>query len=255
MNNLLTFHGGPDKHYIQYGQLVNFREACTRLIRQAVGVGVFNRIIYFNDQHLQKDNLFWSQHAEFIRTHPKGYGYWLWKPYIIKEILSQLNEHEILLYCDAGCEIDIRDRGTIQRMLEQVKTDLIVASEVGAEWGYERMWCKKDLYHSLGISDDDPILKTPQRQATAICLIKCDQTVRLVDRWYQLACNYHLLDDTPSLIPNLPDFREHRHDQAIFSLLIKQANIFSQFPIQEAICLYRTKNGQSKIRDVPSHPK
>lgn len=30
----------------------------------------------------------------------------------------------------------------------------------------------------------------------------------------------HLVDDSPSLLPNAHGFKEHRHDQSIFSLLM-----------------------------------
>ena len=33
--------------------------------------------------------------------------------------------------------------------------------------------------------------------------------------------DFSLLDDTPSKSPNLKGFQEHRHDQAIFSLLFE----------------------------------
>ena len=36
----------------------------------------------------------------YAKSHNKGYGYWIWKPYIIKEALSTMNENDILLYVD-----------------------------------------------------------------------------------------------------------------------------------------------------------
>ena len=37
--------------------------------------------------------------------------------------------------------------------------------------------------------------------------------------------NYRFVDDSPSRVPNAPSFKEHRHDQSILSLLLKQANV------------------------------
>ncbi len=34
-------------------------------------------------------NKFWKKHGTFIESNPRGYGYWLWKPFIIKETLQQ----------------------------------------------------------------------------------------------------------------------------------------------------------------------
>jgi hypothetical protein len=251
----VTFHGGSDNYYDQYGQLVNYHDACQRLLRQASAIRLFDRLVYANGQHLHMDPQFWPKHGHFVELHTKGYGYWIWKPYIIRQILSQIADNDLLLYCDAGCEIDLRDKEKINQVFEKTKTDLIVGSEVGPEWGCEEMWCKKDLCYFLGIGNSDPILRTPQRQACALCILKCRKTLQLVDEWYQLACRYHLLDDSPSNLPNSSNFREHRHDQSIFSLLTKKHKLFSDYSIHEAICLYRTKNGNSKIRDKVSHNK
>ena len=37
---------------------------------------------------------------------------------------------------------------------------------------------------------------------------------------YNAMCNYHLIDDSPSIISNDPSFIEHRHDQSIFSIFV-----------------------------------
>ena len=39
-----------------------------------------------------------------------------------------------------------------------------------------------------------------------------------------------LIDDTPSEVAELPEFIEHRHDQSIFSLLVKQSNQHAIIP-------------------------
>jgi hypothetical protein len=51
---------------------------------------------------------------------------------------------------------------------------------------------------------------------------KTEKTIRFLTEWYELACNYHLIDDSPSILKNDPTFCEHRHDQSIFSLLCKK---------------------------------
>jgi hypothetical protein len=36
----------------------------------------------------------------------RGYGYWIWKSQIIKQHMDLLNDGEILLYCDAGSQLN-----------------------------------------------------------------------------------------------------------------------------------------------------
>ena len=39
--------------------------------------------------------------VNYAKSYSKGYGYWVWKPYIIKEALSTINENDVLLYVEA----------------------------------------------------------------------------------------------------------------------------------------------------------
>ena len=52
---------------------------------------------------------------------------------------------------------------------------------------------------------------------------KSPQAMAFVQEWLSLAKTeaYHFLDDSPSVTQNDPCFREHRHDQSIFSVLTK----------------------------------
>jgi hypothetical protein len=43
-----------------------------------------------------------------------------------------------------------------------------------------------------------------------------------MDEWYKHSCNYHLITDHHSVLPNADGFIEHRHDQSLFSLLMKK---------------------------------
>jgi hypothetical protein len=45
--------------------------------------------------------------------------------------------------------------------------------------------------------------------------------MNFIKDWYKLACNYHLIDDSLSKEENHQYFKDHRHDQSIFSLLLK----------------------------------
>lgn len=50
-------------------------------------------------------------------------------------------------------------------------------------------------------------------------------TIHLVNEWLSLAMNPQLINDAPSIMPEDPAFIDHRHDQAIWSLLIKKWGI------------------------------
>ena len=50
----------------------------------------------------------------------------------------------------------------------------------------------------------------------------------ILRKWIEIIdADFSLIDDTPSKSPNTPDFIEHRHDQAIFSILCKLNNVYT----------------------------
>jgi hypothetical protein len=61
--------------------------------------------------------------------------------------------------------------------------------------------------------------------ATSFVMKKCDVTINFVKEWYDICGmeQYHYLTDSQSREGNNDlSFREHRHDQSIFSLLCKK---------------------------------
>lgn len=203
----LTFGGGSD----------NFISACKRLTRQASRSWNFDHCYEFTDRDLKTDTDFWSTHGSWIEDNPKGYGYWIWKPYLINKVFNTLEDGDILLYLDAGCEIDKSCASEMPKYFNLVKSYNIIATSTHRP---ECLWTKFDLFYEL---DALNYAGSPQVQAGAIMFYVGEVTRNLVLNWYQIACdtNYHWIDNTPSVLPNFPNFEEHRHDQSIFSLLCK----------------------------------
>jgi len=108
-------------------------------------------------------------------------------------------------------------------------------------------WNKHDLLEYLRISLDDPMLLTNQIQSGTILLIKNSINMQIMNEWYTIANHYHLIDDSPSILPNSVMFREHRHDQSIFSLLIKKHQVLSKTTLEKAIHIIRNRSGISQL--------
>jgi hypothetical protein len=53
-------------------------------------------------------------------------------------------------------------------------------------------------------------------------LEKNPNTDFMANEWLNEMQHYNLIDDSPSKTPNHPSFRENRHDQSIFSCLLKK---------------------------------
>lgn len=234
-------------HFITFGSHYTFVDAAVRLCRQAQSTKMFTEITGYTADYLRKDKVFWKKHGDFIVKHRRGFGYWIWKPYIILKTLNQMKEGDILLYLDCGFEIDISEKNDLQQYIDLVKTDKIVGSDSKC---IEKEWNKRDLIDFLDM-DNDGYLLTTQRQSGAFFILVCEDTKRLMEEWYTLACDYHLIDDSPSVLPNYEVFKEHRHDQSVISLLTKKYNIWSDTFIDTPYikCL-RNRSGVSQLNKL-----
>lgn len=230
------------KYFLTFGSHNNYLDACFRLYKQAYALNLFDKVLFYEKTYLEKDTYFRTKHGDFIKSNSRGYGYWLWKPYLIKKTMDTMKDGDILMYLDCGCEIDINKKDLIKEFFEIVKNDYIIGSLTCIEKEYVKM----DLLIELDMLKDDSINHW-QHEAGALLFLINDKTRTIVNKWYELSSNYHLIDDTPSVFPNFDCFIDHRHDQSIFSLLTKKYNIFSKKNICDIIEYDRNKTKKSKF--------
>lgn len=212
---LLTFGAGSKRYY----------DAICRLKKQAESFP-FDKIITYNDLDLiQKFPDFWSQHKDFILNSPRGFGYWLWKPFIMLETMKTLKEGDILVYIDCGCELNIKGLDRFKEYLNTVKKNnslLFHLEEKHTEW----QWNKMDLISHLGMQDHKSLF-LPQTVGGIQLHKCCKENIKFLEEYYNTCCKYNLIDDSPSKIPNTSQFIEHRHDQSVASLLAKKYNYYA----------------------------
>ena len=195
----------------------DFRAAGRRIARQAVKTKIFDKVYRYDYASLKSNHPdYWRQHNQFILSNRRGGGYWIWKSFIIQTVLSVLEEDEVLVYCDAGCEID-------ERLIEnfsKINPGDFDATLFEIEGHSNEAWTNALTLKALGASPE--ICKSNQLVATAI-LIKNNLSSRsLVQEWMRLCHSYghalvvDLKNDQRSV------FREHRHDQSILSIIARQ---------------------------------
>jgi hypothetical protein len=231
----ITFGGG--------GQ--NFIDAGERLVKQIARTKLFDEEILYTDEYLKKDEYFWNKHGEFIENNKRGYGHWLWKPYITKITMDKMKDGDILFYLDSGCEFEFKKKDVLQQFFEYVKSDLLIGTATDLA---ECQWTKMDLLAHFGACDEY-FSRSYQRQGGTNLFLVCDKTRDFVNKWYETCCNYHLIDDSPSIIPNHPWFRDHRHDQSVYSILFKKYNFCYNHSLYECIRCNRNKSGISEIEN------
>ena len=166
--------------------------------------------------------------------------------------METMKDDDILLYLDCGCEIGGSKHLLIPRFFNDIKKDKIIGTLTDPGL-YEKEWCKMDLLLYFDMQDSN-LIHHSQHQGGAIMFYICEKTKFIVDLWYNTSCDYHMIDDSPSIKTNLNCFKEHRHDQAIFSLITKKYNIYSNKSLHKCIYYLRNRSGFSKLGGHLKYP-
>ncbi len=175
-------------------------------------------------------NLFGSESNDFktfnnnIYNHIRGSGYWLWKPYIIYRTLFECYADDIVIYTDAGLLFE----NSVKHLISAMSGDVMVFDN---RWKHGD-WCKMDVLEAMGCNHPDFINHT-QLQASCIILKNTGFARNFIKEWLCWCMMPGFIDDSPSKLPNIEGFREHRHDQAILTnLAFKYKLQFHWWPVQ-----------------------
>lgn len=234
---VITF-GGPSRNYY---------DAVDRVCCQARAFEMFDKVIGYTDRDLKDDKIFWNDHKDFIENNARGYGYWIWKPYLILKILNELNDNDLLLYVDCGCELNIKGKDKMVEFINKVDEKLIIGTRANSD---DTNFTKKDTIIYFNMENSDK-LATQHMQPGCVLMKKCETIVNLYSKFYDACRNYHLIDDSPSIEPNFDNFIEHRHDQSIFNMLVKKLNLhnydFEHLTSDYPVLPIRNKSGISTL--------
>jgi len=162
--------------------------------------------------------------SDFARLHPRGYGYWVWKPWVILQVMKQVKPGDVVFYLDAGCTVHTSS-----------------ASRLRYEWYIERIrhqgtllfqqkyrefnWTKRVVIERFQISKED--LESGQVLAGIQGHLVSQSNIELIQEWLH-ACTFNsgrLLVDVKNISIEDEGFIEHRHDQSVLSCLAKSRKI------------------------------
>ncbi|MDE0003829.1 MAG: hypothetical protein OXQ29_14160 [Rhodospirillaceae bacterium] len=193
--------------------------ACRRVSSAAaLQIGGFDRVIEMSPTDLSTD--FRRRYAHHLR-HPLGAGYWVWKPHVIERALAGCGDDDCLFYCEAGVAFTAA-ADPLVALLRSSQTGVLTFAN---HW-LERQWTKRDAFEALGCAapafTDSPQVVSGlsgwrRRRPEALDLLR---------EWLCLMAEERLVANGPSRSgPEHPSFREHRHDQSLFSVLCKRRGI------------------------------
>ena len=215
-----SFRGKDHVSGKRNNEYFRFDIAIKRLQTEAEYSGFFNTIDIYNELNCPGID----KYSEFINKSNRGYGYYIWKPLVILDMMNKYKENSIIIYADSAFSV-IRDNSTVElfnKYINDVNThpshrlgflDSLVQYEV----------TKQDLFEYMEMNEEK--YKTSKQLYGGLqFLLNNNENRKLIEEWLEImnVDNHHLLDDTPSKSTNHPGFKFHLHDQSIIGLLKKK---------------------------------
>ncbi|WP_340300709.1 hypothetical protein [Roseobacter sp. HKCCD5988] len=237
--HLITFSEGSER----------YRDAGRRVISQARRIKEIDL-----SEHLTAKDLdieYFKLFHNFPERYPTGYGLYSWKPYLVNKKLNDINTGDILIYIDAGCELNrfgSKKFSDYLNLLRDKPAIFFKLPYLQSEWSKDSdILCPKDMRNSMY-----------QISATVFLMRKCDETLSLIDNWLRVCANNDgdLLKDPVTQQPS--SYRSHRHDQSCLTICINEDDFYVLNDRETWDCdprrlkampflAFRNRTGRSKI--------
>lgn len=212
-------------NFVTFGDSNGFKRSIVRIASEAKQMGVFTNIWACNEHAL--DQRFRQQHKAFMVNNKRGYGYYIWKPQIILQCLRKTAPGATLVYADCGCELSPTGKPRLLQYIDMARNDSkgLLAFQMGHP---EKDWTKMDTILRVFPTPTEQLLNSGQILGGINVWIHRPETIAFLEEWVAICVEdgYHHVSDAPSRgARNAPSFREHRHDQSVFSLLCKKYGV------------------------------
>ena len=200
----------------------NYRAASRRVAREAGDTGLFHTSKGLSEKHLRLlIPTFWTAHKQVLKARVRGFGWYIWKPYFIHEMLNSIPEGDGLLYLDSGSTISAD-----KESLYQIASFLKIAEKfniVGSNSDpyIEQNYTSEDLMTYYKLTSRQRI--SNQYCAAILFVVNNLEGREFVREWRNMVCadNHRWVFPQFYSLPNNHQFIHHMHDQAILSCLLK----------------------------------
>ena len=186
----------------------NMTISATRCVNTAIKNGVDQAVIYTPDMV----NHDFKVKNQSVWDNPRGCGLWIWKSWCCMDMALTMNENDILIWSDAGCEWVNSVHYIVDRMDEDIFlftntfkqvewTKGLVMDEILPEWR------------------DGRYDNNMQVQASLIFFRINQKTKDFIKRWLCYCQMPEMLTPANKTDKDFPTYAAHREDQSILSAL------------------------------------
>ena len=214
-NNYLYFKKKPKIVAISYANDLYQKQLKVNK-KSAIEVGEVDEYYSYGPDDI--DPVFREKNKDILNR-KRGNGYWLWKPYFInKTMIEKLNYGDYLIYSDSGL-LFMNSSHLLVNFLEEQKAKM---------WTHklkvqEKSYTKRDAFILMD-ADTPYYYDTNQYMAGIQIYKKTKHTIKFIQEYLHYSQDQRIVTDDPNTLgkENYPGFKDNRHDQTVFSLLIKK---------------------------------
>jgi len=196
------------KILINYGT-ADYKKTQDENSRTGLSVGGFDDVWMYGPDSLSKE--FRTDNSSIL-TQSRGAGYWLWKPYIMRDAFSKLDDGDVVVYADSASVFISSFDPIINKCVEGVG---VLGFELES-FHTNSIWTKGDCFFQMKA---DEYKDLPQIMASFVVMSKNEFSLNFIGDWLSFCCQESVITDAPNVHQtNYDDFKDHRHDQSVFSL-------------------------------------
>lgn len=221
------------KKFITYGSNA-FLQSAKRIIEEAKSLNIFDETKRYDFPDLPL-----ALKASPLFLDGKKGGYWIWKAYIIYDSIRKLNDGDLLVYADSGCELMKNTSGWESHFdLLNSNDGIFFQYREDKNYGWNtynpkftdspklKYWVKKNTieHFQMMFESDNNWLEKNKLMAGFIILKKTPATLQLIKDWLDVMLFYPELVTDPLISERYnqqPGFSSHRHDQSILSIIVR----------------------------------
>jgi hypothetical protein len=215
-------------------------ETSTELIlSNAPYLGV-DKVLVYDEAWVTEQTDFYEQNRWcWEHPHKRGFGWYIWKPYVMLDALERVQEGDFVLYTDA----DTYPVRNLSVLFQECQKEGIMLFEASAH--QNRPWLKRDC--AIVMAQDDDRYRDVQHAVARFLVIQKGRwkPKQLLMEWLTYTANPLANTFDPStLAPEKPGFVEHRCEQAILTLLAHKY----RYRLYREAC--QAGDGSQKDRDL-----
>jgi len=144
----------------------------------------------------------------------RGAGYWAWKYIILRDLLKAGKPGDKYFYVDSGAT-PIRSLDPLYEIAEPI----VLFKARSPQYTYEQLsmkyWCKADTVEHFKCSPE--VWEEPTYCGGYQLYTAGETALAFLEEIVESARLPQLWNDASSVSPNLPSFKEHRHDQSVLT--------------------------------------